>query len=430
MKKKLNFSIIFVLILLLLSPKTSAADPSILNIESPSVILIHNDTGKVLYSKETNKKMYPASTAKIMTALLVLESDVALSDVATVSYDAVVNVPVGYSHANLQVGEQLTIEDLLNVILIPSANDAANVLAEHVSGSVENFVELMNAKAIELGCTDTNFVNPNGIHSDEQITTTHDLSLIAQYAMKNETFRSFVSKTSCSLPITNKYDKEDRVFTTTNDLIKVNNSNKPDNYYYKYANGIKTGYTSQARNCIVASAQRDGLEFIVVILGAVQNEQGISQRYSDCKNLFEFAFENYTTKKIKEKDSILKEVEIKNATKDTRSLSLVLTSEINVLIDKQDLNKNILPEIILNENLEAPITKGETVGSIKYIVENVEYTSELIAGNAVKKESVFALIFKIFLVFLALYIIYSVLLKPTKRKKRKSTINRKQNYGI
>ncbi len=188
-------------------------------------------------------------------------------------------------------GEKLRVEDLLHVLLIPSANDAANVLAEHVSGSITAFSDLMNKRARELGCTSSNFANPSGIHNDELYTTAYDLSIIARHALSFETFRKIITTTKYTLPSTDAYPKSDRIFSHTNLLLNSNYKN----YYYEYATGIKTGYTDTAKDCLVASAKKDDVEFIVVTLGNSRNDNWLREKYIDCKTLFNFAFDNYTT---------------------------------------------------------------------------------------------------------------------------------------
>lgn len=211
-----------------------ASDTADVSVHAPVALLMDANTGKLLYEKNAHDRVYPASTTKIMTAILALENR-ELSHVAKVSYNAIFSIPVGYSHANLQLDEELTIEQLLNVLLIPSANDAANVIAEDIGGSVESFAAMMNTKAVELGCMDTHFVNANGIHNENHYSTAYDLAIMGRYAMKNETFRKLVSTTRYTLPATAKYDKDDRVFITTNRLI-----NNKSSQFYKYTTGIKT----------------------------------------------------------------------------------------------------------------------------------------------------------------------------------------------
>ncbi len=283
MKIKNKIFIFMLVILFCLQTCTLAVQPSI---TAKGAILVETSTGRILYEKSSTRQMYPASTTKIMTAILVIEN-CDLSDIVTVSETALSNIPTGYVTCDIQVGEEISVKDLLYALMVKSANDAAYVLAEHVAGTIDNFSSMMNAKAKEIGCKETNFVNPNGIHSQRHYSSAYDLYLMAQYGMKNETFRNLVSTTSYTLPATNKHSEADRSFTTTNELI---NPDSGDNFYSN-AIGIKTGFTSQAGNCLVAESSRDGLDFIAVVLNAEDSKS----RYTDCKTLFDFAFDNYTT---------------------------------------------------------------------------------------------------------------------------------------
>ena len=215
-KIKIYFCCLFILSFLF--PSYVHAEDSEISTYSPACLLMEASTGKVIYEKNAYTRMYPASTTKIMTAILVLENG-NLSDTVTVSENAVLSIPDGYSTAQLQIGEQLTVVQLLYALLLPSANDAAVALAEYIAGSVDSFASMMNTKAIEIGCKDTHFVNPNGVHNENHYSTAYDLALMGQYAMKNATFRSIVSTTQFSLPITNQYDNTDRIFRNTNSLL-------------------------------------------------------------------------------------------------------------------------------------------------------------------------------------------------------------------
>ena len=385
---------------------------------SEACVLMEASTGRILYEKNAQQVMYPASTTKIMPAILALEH-CNLTDVATVSYDSIFSVPYGYSHANLQLGEELTIEQLLHVLLIPSANDAAYVLAEHIGGSVDSFSSMMNAKAAEIGCKNTHFVNPNGIHDEEHVSTAYDMAVIGRYAMQNSVFRNIVSKTNYTLPTTNKYDKRDRVFNTTNELLKEDYRDRVDNYYYKYAIGIKTGYTDPAKHCIVAGAQKDGLEYVVSILGAGRTENGLQARPIDCKNLFEYAFNNYTISTVKEANSLLKQVEVEGATKESQTLDIMVQDKIDILTDIENVDMPLIPTIDLPAELQAPITKYAVIGKITYTVDGISYTSNLIAGNDVVKYEIdwAKIIFRVLLIILILSLL-TIFLKSTKNRKR------------
>lgn len=266
------------------------ADVSSLSIYTNCIMLIEPKTGDILYEKNGYEKMYPASTTKILTAILVLENSY-LNELTTVSSTALNSVPAGYTIANLKKGEKFRIEDLLYAMLIPSGNDAANVLAEHVSGSISSFSELMNKKAEAIGLKNSHFTNPSGIHDENLYTTAYDLCLLSQYAMNNEKFREIVKTPKYTLPSTSIHPEEDRIFYNSNLLLDP----KQTDYYYKYANGIKTGFTDQAGDCLVASSKKDDIEFIVVCLKSGTQKDGLREKFLDCKTLFDFAFDNYTT---------------------------------------------------------------------------------------------------------------------------------------
>lgn len=433
MKTKRIFIILILLIIFILPffSITSFAETSDITTYSPHCIVMEATTGKIIYEKDAFAATFPASTTKIMTAILTLEN-CKLTDTATVSHDAIFTVPVGYTHANLVEGEVLTIDQLLHVLLIPSANDAANVLAEHIAGSISSFTTMMNTKAIEIGCKNTNFVNANGIHSENHYSTAYDLALIGRYAMQNDIFREIVSTTKYTLPATNKYPEANRFFNTTNELLKVDNRDRVDNYYYSYCNGIKTGYTNAAKNCIVASATKDGIEYIVVILGADRTENGLSARYLDCKNLFNYAFEHYTTYTMNEENAVLKQIKISNGTISTKNLDVIIQDNITLLLKKDTLVSSITPTVEINSDLTAPISKNSVIGTISYSVDGNEYTSNLLAGSDVTQSNAFTTFLTIASIILVLYLLNKLLHsnnKNNKRKKKSSKGKRKKAYN-
>lgn len=389
------------------------------DISSPSVLLMDLSSGKVLYEENMNDKRYPASLTKVMTAILTIEN-CSLDEIATVSSNAVMSLSSGYVTANLQVGEELTVEQLLYVLMVGSSNDAAIVLAEHISGSTQEFAKLMNEKAAEIGCTSTHFVNPNGTHDTNHYSTAYDLALIARYAMQNETFRKIVSTTSYQLPATDKYKNNDRLFTTTNALLIVNNNNRADNYYYKYATGIKTGFTTPAGNCLIASANKDGLELLTVVLGSGETDSGLSARYIDTINLFEYGYDNYTLMEVIKAGGVVQTINIDNATRDTKRLEAVVENDVSVLIKQADRNSPIIPEVKLDENLKAPIKQGDVIGTVKYTVEGIDYEENLIAKNDVKRSKMF--INFIFIIIIVFFVF--LYLRSNKKFNRKSK-NRK-----
>lgn len=388
-----------------------------LSLYSEAAVMIDSETGKVLFDKNANQKMYPASTTKILTAIIAIEK-CNLTDSVTASYNAIMSIPAGYSNAAIQENEVLTVEELLNVFLIHSANEAGMILAEHISGSIANFADLMNEKVLEIGCTNTHFTNPSGIHDVNHYSTAYDMALIAQYCMKNDTFRNIVSKTSCTIAPTNKYDA--RYFVNTNDLILPSSQ-----YYYKYAIGIKTGYTSQAKNCLIAASSKDNLELITVVLGAQTTETGKSGRNIDTINLFEYGYSNYKFQEIVTQGTIVKEISIDNATKDTEVLPLITKDSISSIVSKNfDLN-NLDYSIELNEDLKAPISQGAVIGNITYNIDGNNYSSQLLAEHNVEKSNIQLLVLQIIMVVIILIILVKLLSPNGHSKKKKSNLKRK-----
>lgn len=403
--KKQFKSIIFFLVLFVLIPFTcvfSAEDASKeLGLTADSYILLDNKTNKVLYKKNENEKMYPASTTKIVTALLTLEN-CNLDDTVTASYNAVMSIPEGYSSANIQIGEQLTVEQLLEVLLVHSANDAANILAEHVGGSIESFVTMMNTRLNELGINNSHFTNSFGMHDENHYTTAEDLAKIMKYCLKNETFRKIAGKASCAIPATNKSGT--RSYSSTNELLNANSSN-----YYKYLIAGKTGFTSQAKECLVSAAYRDNLELIGVVLHS-------NSRFSDSKKLFEYGYSNYSVKNIVNENDLITSIKVSGATKETETLNLLSSETIEALVNNNSTSK-IEPEIILNENISAPIEEGTSLGKVKYNIEGVSYTTDIIAEHNVEK-SYFYLYVGISVGVILIIIIFVFSRKKKKRVKK------------
>ena len=307
------------------------------------------------------------------------------------------SIPSGYSNAAIQPNETLTCEELLDMFLIHSANEIGIIFAEHISGSVENFATLMNKKASEIGCKNTNFTNPYGCHNENHYSTAYDLCLIANYAMQNEVFRQIVStKTYTTSPTSMSESK--KLMNTNRLLHQYNREDNSENiFYYEYATGIKTGYTEQAKNCLVASAKKDNIEYIAVILSSQTSEDNYnSQRYSDTKNLFSTAFENYSLHTIKNMDDIITTVEIPNGDFIRRNLNLKLENNIEILINNKDLETDLTPEIILNEEkIQAPISKGDVLGTLSYTYNGTTYTENLLASTGVATEEQMNTYFKI-----------------------------------
>jgi D-alanyl-D-alanine carboxypeptidase (penicillin-binding protein 5/6) len=420
-KLKIIFFIFIFLMQFIIFISPSYADSDNLKTYCPSCILIEANTGKILYEKNSNDVRFPASTTKIMTAILTVEN-CNLDDVATVSHNAVYSIPYDYTHASLKEGEELTIEQLLYALMIPSANDAAIVLAEHISGSVEEFAKLMNKRAEELGCKNTHFVNPNGIHSKDHTSTSYDLALMGKFAMQNSIIRKIVSTTQFTLPATNKYSKTDRIFNNSNDLL-----NTYSRYYYEGTTGVKTGYTGEAGNCIIASAKKNDFEVILVVLGGESTNTGLSQRYLDCKTLFDYAFNNYSLKTLNEKNAVLKQITVRGATEETQNLNVLIKDKIEIFSENSADLSSLEPEITLDENLMAPISANSAIGKITYNYDGQTYSSDLIAETQVLSSDFLPLLFRILLIFVVLYLLFLLLKNP--KNKSKKTYKKKTKGG-
>lgn len=400
-------------------------------LRAEAALLMDIKTGRVLYSKNENERLYPASTTKIITAILALEKG-NLSDVVTATNEAIDPITREDSHMGIIRGEQLTLEQLVNGMLIYSANDAANCIAVHIGGSLSNFVQMMNDKAKELGAVNTHFANPHGFHNDEHYTTASDLAAIARYAMAIPKFREIVATPIYHIPPTNKYTTE-RVLPTTNHLISKNRSTK---YYYPAATGIKTGFTSMAGNCLVASAEKDGTEFLTVVLKSPA-ENGQTYSFVDTRALLDYAFTNYKYQKIAFANDVIADSAVYEAKNATR-VALTVTDDVGVLLPVNiDLKTAVTKNITLKENIKAPIAAGDALGTVSYSYQGSEIaTAELVAANEVKRDYILMVIHTIiriltspfFLIPLAALIILLIVLNYKRRQRRKKRRNKLSSY--
>ena len=263
--------------------------PSNVSVEAEGAVLMDARSGAVIYGKNLHSVYYPASITKILTALIVIEH-CNLDDIVTFSHDAIYNVEQGSSSAGMDVGDKMTVRDCLYAMLLKSANEVANALAEHTAGSVQNFAVLMNAKAKELGCQESHFNNPSGLNDPQHYTSAYDMALIAQAAFQNETFVTIDSSLYYDLPPTRHNPDGFRVYPGHRMLKK----NAPQ--YYPGVIGGKTGYTMLAGNTLVTCAEKNGMKLITVILNGHQTH------YSDTKALLDFGFSNFQSVNIAETD--------------------------------------------------------------------------------------------------------------------------------
>lgn len=267
-------------------------------IYAESAVIMEASTGTILYNKDMNQQMYPASITKIMTVLLALEN-LDLSEEVTFSHNAVFSIDYNSSHIARDEGEILTVEECLYAILLESANECSNAIAEHIAGSIEAFADMMNKRAAELGCTNTHFVNPHGLPDDNHYTTAYDMALITREAIKHDTFRQISSTPRYTLRATNKKSEE---LLMNNHHYMISNY-KTSRYLDDTVFAGKNGYTTVALNTLVTCANRNGMDLIVVTM----KTQGGAERgvpvYTDTANLLDYASENFHKVNIAENET-------------------------------------------------------------------------------------------------------------------------------
>ncbi|MCI8857279.1 MAG: D-alanyl-D-alanine carboxypeptidase [Clostridiaceae bacterium] len=370
----------FCLCLCTLLPFAAALDDP--NIRAKSSILADPETGQVFYERAADERAFPASTTKIMTALLVLKY--CELDETETCLEEDMDLEPGSTLAGIKVGETLTIHDLLYCLLLPSGNEAANMLARHVAGSVDNFVWMMNQEAIVLGCTGTHFANPHGLHDENHYTTARDLYRIASEAMKDETFAEVVRTAIKTLQETNM--QKERQVLSTNQLIL----RRADPWYYKDCKGIKTGTTTPAGACLVSAAEKNGGMLISVLLGCDKDDYtgGVRPNFTETKRLFEWGFSNFASQTLMEPDKTIATVDVALST-ETDKLSVKtaegLTAVVPIDLDVDDLTFTY----DLPESVRAPISANEKIGSVIISYGNTVYGEiDLIALNSISMSNV------------------------------------------
>ena len=350
----------------LLSSRTS------FSVAAKAALLIDLNTGRTVYEQDADERVYPASLTKIMTCLLALENG-NLSDVVTVSASALDDLDADSSVAGLQIGEQMTLENLLYCMMVVSGNDACNVIAEHIAGSVTDFVRMMNQRAYELGCLNTHFNNPHGLHDESHYTTARDLSIITQAALKSENFRQIVDTYEYQLPDDNMRQNIPKL-KTTNMLIYRSMSNS---LYYPRAHGIKTGYTSQAGRCVISEATGDGLDLLGIVCGAATTilDSGdlLMENFTECASLFDYGFDNYSYLTLMSPLYPVDQVKINNSA-GAEAVAVAPQDEIKVLLPNDYDPDQLVTDIQLNsESVDAPVREGDVLGSA-----TVTYAGELL----------------------------------------------------
>ena len=371
LKRLKTLTCLLLVLAALLMPVCAAEPPAI---TSAAAILYEVKSDEILFEYNADVQRYPASTTKLMTAVVALENG-NLTDTVTVSQSALDGLPERGSSVFLIAGEEMSFSDMLNYLLVASGNDAANALAEHVAGSVDNFVAMMNEKAAELGCTGTHFANPHGLHDENHYTTARDLLYIARYAMQNPTIAEIVAKPQIELAPTNKHAESTTLTTTNHLLTRIRRSE----YYYPSAIGIKTG------NCLIAAAQNDDLTYISVVLGGTETEDGEITSFSETIALLDYAQDGFAVQQLVKSSDPITEVPIRLAT-DRDTLVLTPESDLSALLPVGFDPSEVTVDFTTDEDICAPITQGQALGQATFTYNGKEYgTLNLVASDDVER---------------------------------------------
>lgn len=369
MKKIVSFTMALFLSIIPLN-NIFANENEPLNISSKSAILMDLGTGKILYEKNANKKLPPASVTKVMTMLLCMEAlesgKLKLTDQVPISE---ASASMGGSQIFLEAGEVQDVDTLIKGIAVASANDACVAMAEYIGGSIEGFVDMMNKKAKELGMKDTNFVNTNGLPVDNHYTTAYDIGLMSRELLKHETISKYLTTWIDKVVVGKK--KVTVGLANTNKMVK----------HYSGTTGVKTGFTQEAKYCLSASAKKGDTHLIAVTLGAETSPE----RFKDSSNLLNFGFANYESIKLCSKDENMATLTLDKA--EDNKIGLVAKEDLTILIKKGN-KRDFIKKIDLKENYKLPIKKGTVLGEVKILQgKNVIGKVELVNTKDINKAS-------------------------------------------
>ena len=337
-------------------------------VKALGAVLMEAESGRVLWEKNAEAPLPNASTTKIMTCLIALESGM-LDDTVTVSPNAASKPE---TRMGLSAGEKIKLRDLLYPMMLESANDAAVAVAEHIAGSEEEFCDMMDERAIEIGATDTDFETANGLDRDGHHSTAMDMALITAYALENEDFREIISAPSATV----KSDRRTYTVANKDRLLKE----------YDGAIGVKTGFTGLAGQCFVGAAKRDGMTLISVVLGSGWGSSGKERKWIDTKNLLNYGFENFELYTLAEAGDFVSEVSVKGAYKDDVETEISKKVVIPLTVEER---MGIKTEINIPMEINAPIEKGQTVGELSFLSADGEIlakTDIIAAGEAAEKD--------------------------------------------
>ena len=406
---KKTFSIIFAIFLITISlftPLTANAyEVTSFEITAKAGALISLDTDKYLYENNIDQKVYPASIAKIMTAVLMLESEDFDPEATVTLPKEILDMVLGTGLAVslFTEGEEFTQLDMLYMVLVSSWGDITYLAAQTYGGTIENFVDMMNKKAEELGLTGTHYSNPTGLHDEGTYTTVRDIYTLTKHAMQYELFTKVTSSA--------RYRVETakgtvRTLSTTNFLIDKNT-----NYWYQYATGTKTGYTDVAGRCLVSTASYNGYNYMCILMGC-PNDASKRHEFIESKELYRWAFNNFSFKEVANSEEPVCEIPIEYSL-DTDFVPLYFKKPfIAILPNNADESTLVVETEFISESVKAPVKKGDVLGKAKIsYAEKVIGTVDLVAGNDVKANTILIVATKVKDFFTSIYmkLFYGVL---------------------
>lgn len=409
-----------------------------------AAIVMDAASGQVLYEKNSEEKKYPASITKILTVLIALEHNVDFNATVTMSENAIWGVERDSTLIGLDVGEQVTVKDLVYATMVKSANECAYALAEYVAGDIESFAKLMNERAAEIGCKNTHFVTPNGLHDEDHYTTAYDMALITKEALKNDTFREIAGTLNYTVPATN-LTEETRPLWNGNKMI-----NPAEPYYYEYCEGGKTGYTMKANNTLMTFAKKDGLELICVIMDC----DGAKYAYSDTKALYNYCYNNYVyyyplsdfSFESDENSASTDNVILNNyyTSLDHDMIDLSVDKEyallLNKSVDTTQIERNVTFYDQAQDDVLGEITftyDGEQIGSTPITSTTPLLSSQMSQDEPAKQSSSIwktigkialriAIVIGALLALLLLYLLFAAIVRKIKRNRRRRSYRRRR----
>lgn len=397
MKKILSVLLVTVIIICSFSIGASASFNSLMETESDIVLLVNTDSETVILDKNASKRTAPASLTKIVTCMLVLENCPDLSVPVTCKRESLNGLYAqNAATAGILPGEALTIKDLLYCLMLPSAADAANILADYVGNGIDNFVVMMNDFVAELGCKDTKFVNAHGLDANpNNYTTANDLYKITKYALGNSTFKEITSTLRYDVAPTDKYPHT-RYLHNTN---KIMNAGIRD-YYHSAVTGVKTGTTNAAGRCVITTASQDGYNYMLIVMGAPQydiDDDGVEENvaFTESKKIYNWAFDNIELTKITNTTDVITVVDV-NYNSKVDHVRLLPAEELSALVPVGTESGSLAVRPIADEtpeSINAPVKKGQVVGKAEVLYGDVVIaTVDLVAGEDIDL-NVFLLIF-------------------------------------